>query len=168
MGSVFRSQALRASAGGVRLACMPSALDLARLPATQDEFEAWCDRLDGSELGRFEFLYGCVVAEPTAGWPHGRLDVTLARRLMSHVDDAGLGLVFGSSQGFALPSGDTVAPDAAVVLRETWEAAPPPILGRFLTVVPDLSSRCSHHPPGAATSGRSETATTATGCASTG
>jgi Uma2 family endonuclease len=147
---------------------MPSALDLARLPATQDEFEAWCDRLDGSELGRFEFLYGCVVAEPTAGWPHGRLDVTLARRLMSHVDDAGLGLVFGSSQGFALPSGDTVAPDAAVVLRETWEAAPPPILGRFLTVVPDLSSRCSHHPPGAATSGRSETATTATGCASTG
>jgi hypothetical protein len=76
---------------------------------------------DGSELGRFEFLYGCV-AEPPAGWPHGRLDVTPGHRLMSHVESAGLGLVFGSSQGFALPSGDTVAPDAAVVLRGTWEA----------------------------------------------
>jgi len=117
---------------------MEHAVDLGHLPATQDEFEAWCDRLDGSELGRFEFLYGCVVAEPPAGWPHGRLDLTLGHRLMSHVEAAGLGLVFGSSQGFALPSGDTVAPDAALVLRETWEAAPPPIPGRFLTVVPDL------------------------------
>jgi Uma2 family endonuclease len=85
---------------------MEHELDLGHLPATQEEFEAWCDRLAGSELGRFEFLYGCVVAEPPAG--------------------------------FALPSGDTVAPDAALVLRETWEAAPPPIPGRFLTVVPDL------------------------------
>src|SRR4029453_5154042 len=112
MGSVFRSQALRASAGGVRLACIPPALDLARLPATQDEFEAWCDRLDGWEPGRFGCLARCVVAEPTAGWPHGRLDVTLARRLMSHVDDAGLGLGFGSSQGVALPSGGPAAPGA--------------------------------------------------------
>jgi Uma2 family endonuclease len=117
---------------------MEHELDLGHLPATQEEFEAWCDRLAGSELGRFEFLYGCVVAEPPAGWPHGRLDLTLGHRLMSHVEAAGLGLVFGSSQGFALPSGDTVAPDAALVLRETWEAAPPPIPGRFLTVVPDL------------------------------
>lgn len=117
---------------------MDPPLDLANLPTTQDEFEAWCDRLDGSQLGRFEFLYGCVVAEPPAGWPHGRLDVMLAHRLISHVEAAGLGLVFGSSQGFALPSGDTVAPDAAVVLRQTWEAAPSPVLGGFLTVVPDL------------------------------
>jgi Uma2 family endonuclease len=117
---------------------MEPAHDLGRLPATQDEFERWCLAFDGSELGRFEFLYGCVVAEPPAGWPHGRLDVTLGHRLMSHVESAGLGLVFGSSQGFALPSGDTVAPDAAVVLRGTWEAAPPPRPNRFLTVVPDL------------------------------
>jgi Uma2 family endonuclease len=117
---------------------MEHALDLGRLPATQDEFEAWCCTLDGSELGRFEFLYGCVVAEPPAGWPHGRLDAALSHRLASHVEAAGLGMVFGSSQGFALPSGDTVAPDAAVILRGTWDAAPPPRPDRFLTVVPDL------------------------------
>src|SRR5215831_5456309 len=117
---------------------METALDLGRLPATQDEFEAWCARFDGSELGRFEFLYGCVVAEPPARWPHGKLDATLCHRLASHVEDSGRGLVLGSSQGFALPSGDTVEPDVAVVLRETWDAAPPPVPGRFLTVVPDL------------------------------
>jgi Uma2 family endonuclease len=117
---------------------METAPDLSRLPATQDEFEAWCAGFDGSELGRFEFLYGCVVAEPPAHWPHGKLGVSLSHRLASHVEDCGLGLVFDASQGFALPSGDTVAPDVAVVLRETWEAAPPPTPDRFLSVVPDL------------------------------
>jgi Uma2 family endonuclease len=112
--------------------------DLSRLPATQEEFETWCATFDGSELGRFEFLYGCVVAEPPAHWPHGKLGVTLSHRLASHVEDRRLGLVFDASQGFALPSGDTVAPDIAVVLCETWEAAPPPTPDRFLTVVPDL------------------------------
>jgi Uma2 family endonuclease len=117
---------------------MTPAAPLSRLPATQDEFESWCANLDGSELGHFEFLYGCVVAEPPARWPHGKLDAAFVHRLASRVEDSGLGLVFGSSQGFALPSGDTVEPDVAVVLRETWEAAPPPTAGRFLTVVPDL------------------------------
>ena len=117
---------------------MALAAELSRLPATQEEFEAWCARLDGSEIGRFEFLYGCVVAEPPSHWPHGKLDAAFVHRLASRVEDRGHGLVFGSSQGFALPSGDTVEPDVAVVLRETWEAAPPPTAGRFLTVVPDL------------------------------
>src|SRR5262245_51791176 len=115
---------------------MKVAAALSRLPATQDEFETWCLTLDGSDLGRYEFLYGCVVAEPPAGWPHGKLDMSIGYHLMSHVGDRGL--VFGSSQRFALPSGDTVAPDSAVILRETWDAAPPPVPGRFLTVVPDL------------------------------
>ena len=112
--------------------------ELERLPATQDEFEVWCANLDGSQIGRFEFLYGCVVAEPPSHWPPGKLDAAFVHRLASRVEDPGHGLVFGSSQGFALPSGDTVEPDVAVVLRETWEAAPPPTAGRFLTVVPDL------------------------------
>jgi Putative restriction endonuclease len=81
---------------------MTLAAALRSLPGTPDEFEAWCARFDGSEIGRFEFLYGCVVAEPPARWPHGKLDATLCHRLASHVEDAGLGLVFGSSQGFAL------------------------------------------------------------------
>jgi len=115
-----------------------TAPDLTRLPATQAEFEGWCASFDGSELGRFEFLYGCVVAEPPACWPHGKLGLSLSHRLASHVEDRGLGLVFDASQGFALPSGDTVAPDVAVVLRQTWEAAPAPTPDRFLGVVPDL------------------------------
>ena len=85
---------------------MALAAQLSRLPATQDEFEAWCANLDGSEIGRFEFLYGCVVAEPPSHWPHGKLDAAFVHRLASRVEDPGHGLVFGSSQGFALPSGD--------------------------------------------------------------
>jgi len=117
---------------------MDTAVDSRRIPATQDEFEGWCRTFDGSDLGRFEFLHGCVVAEPPASWPHGKLDATLSHRFVSHVEAAGIGLVFGSSQGFALPSGDTVAPDVAVILRQTWEAAPAPAPDMFLRVVPDL------------------------------
>ena len=109
-----------------------------QLPVTQADFETWCATGDGAEDGRIEFLYGCVVAEPPARWPHGKIDGSMAHRLGAHVEDRGLGMVFGSSQGFALPSGDTVAPDTAVVLRDTWTAAPPPQPDRFLTVVPDL------------------------------
>ena len=123
---------------GATLNSVEIAPDLSRLPATQAEFEAWCATFDGSELGRFEFLYGCVVAEPAARWPHGKVGVSLSHRLAAHVEDRGLGLVFDASQGFALPSGDTVAPDVSVVLRQTWDAAPPPTPDRFLTVVPDL------------------------------
>lgn len=49
-----------------------------------------------------------------------------------------LGKVFGSSQGFELPSGDTVEPDVSFVSRERWEAGPAPVAGKFLRVVPDL------------------------------
>ncbi len=117
---------------------MASPARLRSLPTSQEEFEEWCGTFDGSELERFEFLYGCVVAEPPAHWPHGQVEASLIHRFSSHVVDRGLGWVFGSSQGFALPSGDTLAPDVAVVLRETWAAAPRPRPNRFLTVVPDL------------------------------
>ena len=49
-----------------------------------------------------------------------------------------LGIVFDSSQGFELPSGDTVEPDHSFVSRERWEAAPRPEPGKFPRVVPDL------------------------------
>ena len=109
-----------------------------RLPVTQDEFEAWCLGPDGPECGHFEFLFGCVVAEPPAAWPHGEVSGTLALRIANFVRRRRLGHFFDASQGFALPSGDTLEPDAAVVLRATWDAAPAPVPGRFLRVVPDL------------------------------
>jgi hypothetical protein len=46
---------------------METAPGLSNLPTTQAEFEASCTGFDGSELGRFEFLYGCVVAESPGG-----------------------------------------------------------------------------------------------------
>jgi Uma2 family endonuclease len=113
----------------------PAALN--RLPSTQDEFEDWCTGPDGPELGHFEFLHGCIVAEPPANWPHGRIGGSVGARLGAFVEKRRLGLFFDSSQGFALPSGDTVEPDAAVILQDTWDAAPPP-RPRFLRIVPDL------------------------------
>ncbi len=117
---------------------MRAAAGLTCLPATQDEFEEWCDGPGCPEMGTVEFLFGCIVAEPPARWPHGKVGASLGSRLVSFVEQRGLGLAFDASQGFALPSGDTVEPDVAVVLHATWEAAPPPVYGRFLRVVPDL------------------------------
>src|SRR5262245_42519193 len=117
---------------------MTIARALSHLPATQDEFEAWCCDSEMPDLGHFEFLHGCIVAEPPARWPHGRIGGTIGSRLGAFVEQRRLGLYFDSSQGFALPSGDTVEPDAAVVLQATWDAGPPPRRGSFLRVVPDL------------------------------
>ena len=110
----------------------------AELPITQAEFEAWSAACDTIDDNHYEFLYGCVVAEPPARWPHGKVEGSMTYRLAAHVEGRGLGLVLGSSQGFALPSGDTVQPDTAVILNDTWAAAPPPTPNRFLTVTPDL------------------------------
>jgi Uma2 family endonuclease len=48
------------------------------------------------------------------------------------------GKVLDSSQGFELPSGDTVEPDHSFVSKERWDAAPAPKFGEFLKAVPDL------------------------------
>jgi Uma2 family endonuclease len=117
---------------------MGRAVAINRLPASQEEFEDWCLGPEGPDVGHFEFLMGCVVAEPPASWPHGLVGGSIGERLASFVKRRRLGLFFDASQGFALPSGDTLEPDAAVVLRGTWDAAPAPTPGRFLRVVPDL------------------------------
>src|SRR5262245_6651679 len=117
---------------------MDVASPLNRLPATQQEFEDWCLSSDAPDLGHFEFLHGCIVAEPPAGWPHGKIGGSIGVELGSFVRHGRLGLYFDASQGFALPSGDTVGPDAAVILQATWDAAPPAVFGRFLRIVPDL------------------------------
>jgi len=108
------------------------------LPSTQEEFEAWCTGPDAPPDGHYEFLFGCVVAEPPARWPHGESEVTVAARLLAFVRLHDLGRVFGSSQGFALPSGDTVAPDVSVILHPTWAAGVTRRPDGFLRVVPDL------------------------------
>jgi len=104
---------------------------------TQEEFARWLETLGAGDLNHYELLDGFVVMEPPAGWPHGRIEILVANRLENFLADSPLGLVFGSSQGFNLPTGDTVEPDVAFVSNERWAAIPRPVRG-FLAVVPDL------------------------------
>jgi Uma2 family endonuclease len=91
------------------------------------------------DLNHFELLNGRIVMNPPAGYPHGELDSKLQVLLGGYIGAHKLGKSFGSSQGFDLPSGDTVGPDASFVSNERWASAPPPEAGEFLKVVPDLS-----------------------------
>ena len=104
-----------------------------------EEFVAFVDmRERAGDIYHYELLNGRIVMNPPAGFPHGRVDSKVQRLLANFVEDRRLGETLGSSQGFALPSGDTVEPDASYVSRARWEAAPPPKMGEFLRVVPDL------------------------------
>jgi Uma2 family endonuclease len=105
---------------------------------TQEEFFEWVLARPASDLSHYELLHGRVVMTPPAGHPHGTIDSALSRVLGSFVHERRLGICFGSSQGFELPSGDTVEPDFAFVTAARWNAIPPPTTGRFLRIVPDL------------------------------
>jgi Uma2 family endonuclease len=106
---------------------------------TQDAFAAWIGQRERwDSLNHFELLSGRVIMTPPAGFPHGRIENRIQFLLTSFVRAHALGEVFGSSQGFELPTGDTVQPDTAFVSAERWDAAPPPVDGKFLRVVPDL------------------------------
>ena len=105
---------------------------------SQDEFAAWIEKRAARDDNHYELLNGRVVMTPPAGWPHGGVDARIQQLVANHVLGNGLGQVFGASQGFELPSGDTVEPDHAYVSSRRWEAAPAPIEGKFLRVVPDL------------------------------
>jgi len=106
---------------------------------TQEQFaEFIAERERAGDTGHYELLNGRVVMNPPAGYPHGQIGNRLQRVLGNYVAEHNLGEVFDSSQGFDLPSGDTVEPDHAFVSKERWSQAPPPELGKFLRVVPDL------------------------------
>lgn len=105
---------------------------------TQAEFFDWLFTRPPSDCNHYELLHGRVVMTPPAGHPHGTIDGALSRVLGSFIHERRLGTYLGSSQGFELPSGDTVEPDFAFVVAERWNAIPPPPTGRFLRIVPDL------------------------------
>jgi Uma2 family endonuclease len=107
-------------------------------PISQAEFRAWLDARPDSDRGHYELLNGRVVVTPPAGWPHGQIGTNVVRVLSLHVEQHRLGRVLSSSAGFDLPSGDTLEPDGSLVTTARWNAAPPPVLGQFLKVVPDL------------------------------
>jgi Uma2 family endonuclease len=96
------------------------------------------ERAAAGDHSHYELLNGRVVMNPPAGYPHGRIGSKVQALLSRHVDEHGLGEIFDSSQGFELPSGDTVQPDHSFVSRARWDAAPAPEFDKFLKVVPDL------------------------------
>lgn len=104
----------------------------------EDFFQFVQDRERTGDLNHYELLNGRIVMNPPAGFPHGRVESAIHVNLANFVKRVQFGDVLGSSQGYALPSGDTVEPDVSVVSKATWEAAPQPVPGKFLCVVPDL------------------------------
>jgi Uma2 family endonuclease len=79
-----------------------------------------------------------TLAAIPAGWTHGRLEMILARRIEEHVAGEGLGLAFGPSTGFDLPSGDTVQPDVSFVDAERFREQTPAHPNQVLRAVPNL------------------------------
>jgi Uma2 family endonuclease len=106
---------------------------------SQAEFTAWVQQRAGWDLNRYELLNGRIVMNPPAGFPHGSVEHRVQRILGDFVAARGLGEILGSSQGYHLPSGDIVEPDASFVSRARWDAMPTPEVGEFLRVVPDLA-----------------------------
>jgi Uma2 family endonuclease len=104
---------------------------------TQEEFAAFCDE-HTHDVARYELLNGRIVMNPPSSWPQGHMSSLVAIVLGRHVVGNDLGYVFGADQGFELPSGDTVGPDAAFVSHARFEAAGPHAEDRFLRVVPEL------------------------------
>jgi Uma2 family endonuclease len=131
---VVTAHARRASVGAMQDLVFESTRTV-----TQEEFAAWVDwRARMGDVSHYELLQGRVVMTPPAGYPHGEIESNIHLRLASHVAAQRLGKVFGSSQGFELGTKSTVEPDLSFVSKERWEAAPTPVPGKFLRVVPDL------------------------------
>ncbi|MBU6282365.1 Uma2 family endonuclease [bacterium] len=103
---------------------------------TQAQFRAWIDARPPRDVGRYELLRGQIVMSPPALPRHGRVEVSIASLLDRHVSERTLGLVFGSSTGFELVSGDTLSPDVAFVSLARLEGAS---LDEFFGLAPDLA-----------------------------
>ena len=105
---------------------------------SQADFAQWVEARAGWDLNHYELLNGRIVMTPPAGYPHGRVGSRLGRILDTFVSGRNLGEVLDSSQGYDLPSGDTVEPDASFISTARMEAGPAPETGKFLRVVPNL------------------------------
>ena len=107
-------------------------------PLTQAEFRAWLDEQPDGGRGHYELLNGRIVMSPSEGWPHGSIGARVAAILGALSERHQVGRAFAASAGFDLPSGDTLQPDGSLVTNARWDAAPAPVFGEFLKVVPDL------------------------------
>ncbi len=122
------------------LALMPLEPAFASLDTfTQPQFAQFAgERAERGDLHRYELLNGRIIMNPPAGWPHGEEAVNMSFLLKKYALARKAGRVFDSSQGFELPSGDTVAPDVSFVSHKRWKTFEPPEPGEVLRGVPDL------------------------------
>ena len=104
----------------------------------QESFTEFVAALPDTDINRYELVGGKILMLPPSSWPYGEAEVDLCAVLRNHVKAGGLGMVGGPTQGYELPNGHTVAPDASVILKERLEQGPPRVKGRFLRVVPNL------------------------------
>lgn len=105
---------------------------------TPEEFTAFVrERERRGDISHFELLRGKIVMSPPAGWPHGSIEARISGPLGAFVRSRKLGEVFGSSQGFHLPSNDIVEPDCAFLSQARLDAARL-TLHEFIRAVPEL------------------------------
>jgi Uma2 family endonuclease len=105
---------------------------------TQRTFRRWVDTRPMSDINRYELIHGRIVMTPPAGWLHGSVEANIVALLQQHVRRHHLGIVFGSSVGYDLPSKDTLEPDASFVSARRFAETPPARPQEFLRAVPSL------------------------------
>jgi Uma2 family endonuclease len=105
---------------------------------TQRTFRRWVDARPRSDINHYELVGGRIVMTPPAGWLHESIEGRVVALLGQHVSHHRFGIVFGSSAGYNLPSGDTLEPDASYVSTERFAAHPPARPEEFLRAVPSL------------------------------
>lgn len=104
----------------------------------QVSFEEFLHSRSHLDSNRYELIDGRIVMNPPTSWPYGEAELDVAAILRAHVKDKNVGMAGGSSLGYELPNGHTVAPDASVVLHERLRSGPPREKKKFLRVVPNL------------------------------
>ncbi|MGC4113638.1 MAG: Uma2 family endonuclease [Myxococcales bacterium] len=106
---------------------------------SQEAFRRFALKRWGRDSNHYELLNGRVVMNPPAAFPHGQVGARVAALLVRYGDQTRQGIALDSSQGFELPSGDTVEPDASFFSKARWDQAKgQAVEGEFLHVVPDL------------------------------
>lgn len=104
---------------------------------TQRQFEAFMKRNE-DRLHDYELIDGRIVVSPSSAWPYTECEIKVASLILNFAQAHQRGRVFGATGTIALPSGDTLIPDAVFISHERWNAAAPHRFGKFPRVAPDL------------------------------
>ncbi len=105
---------------------------------TQAAFYRWVMSRPGNDVHHYELIHGRIVMAPPAAPMHGSVESDVHFAIRAHVEQHGLGRVFGSSTGYDLPSGDTLEPDLSFIAKKRVPRALARQAKGFCRVVPDL------------------------------